>query len=317
VSETHAFVRVPPKAAAPAPIERLRRSPGHPLDPALRAEMESRFRYDFSSVRIHADPAARESAAALRARAFTLGRDIAFASGAYDPTSDQGRRLIAHELVHVVQQSRPHGSDGRVDAEREATRVGDAVAAGHRAAPVRATPVGIARQAVPGVAERELEVEAVEVEGRSYVLYQREVRTRGSSSWLANNPGNLDYTPETVEWGAYEGKKLKWGDHRFAIFPDLETGLRAVQRFLRKYQGRRDITLMMNMFAPAGDVGNDPQLYAKRVATALGVPIGTLVSDMTDEQLAVFADTIRSVEGWKVGTTYPRGDPALPEAARR
>jgi GAF domain-containing protein len=48
-----------------------------------------------------------------------------------------------------------------------------------------------------------------------------------------------------------------------------------VQRFLRKHQGRRDITLMMNLFAPAGDLSNDPQLYAKRVATALGVPLAT------------------------------------------
>ena len=74
---------------------------------------------------------------------------------------------------------------------------------------------------------------------------------------------------------------------------------------------------MMNLFAPAGDLSNDPQLYAKRVASALGVPLGTLVSDLTDEQLAVFAATIKDVEGWKVGQTYRRGDPALPEAARR
>jgi hypothetical protein len=174
----------------------------------------------------------------------------------------------------------------------------------------------MARQTVAGEAERELEVEAVEVDGKSYVLYQKEVRTAGSSSWLANNPGNMDYTPELVDWGAYEGKKLKWGAHRFAIFPNLETGLRAVQRFLRKHQGQRDLTLMMNMFAPAGDLGNDPQLYAKRIAKALNVPLGTLVKDLSDEQLAAFADEIKAVEGWKEGTTYRRGDPALPESAR-
>jgi hypothetical protein len=107
------------------------------------------------------------------------------------------------------------------------------------------------------------------------------------------------------------------GKHRFAIFPNEETGLRAVQRFLRKHQGRRDITLMMNLFAPAGDLSNDPQLYARRVASALGVSVGTLVSDLTDEQLAVFASTIRDVEGWTKGQTYRRGDPALPDEARR
>jgi hypothetical protein len=90
-----------------------------------------------------------------------------------------------------------------------------------------------------------------------------------------------------------------------------------VQRFLRKHEGRRNITLMMNLFAPNGDVGNDPQQYAKRVARALGVPVATLVSDLTDEQLTVFASTIKDVKGWREGQTYPRGDPALPEAARR
>jgi len=279
--------------------------------------MESRFRHDFSRVRIHADSAAHASAAALRAQAYTVGPHIAFARGAPDPATDAGRRLVAHELAHVVQQSRTHGRSGADEAEREAVQVADGAADGHRVAPVRSTPVRIARQPEGALAERELEVEAVEVAGKSYVIYQTEVRTGGSSSWLANNPGNMDYTPDLVEWGAYEGKKLKWGKHRFAIFPNEETGIRAVQRFLRKHQGRRDITLMMNLFAPAGDLSNDPQLYAKRIASALGVPLGTLVGDLTDAQLAVFAGTIKEVEGWMVGQTYRRGDPALPEGARR
>ena len=293
------------------------RSPGRPLEPTLRGTMESRFGHDFSRVRVHADGAADASAAVLQARAYTLGPHIAFARGAYDPTTEAGRRLVAHELAHVVQQSRTHESCGEGEAEREAAQIADAAAAGRRVAPASATPVRIARQPTTVLAERELEVEAVEVAGRSYVLYQTEVRTGGSSSWLANNPGNMDYTPDLVAWGAYDGKKLKWGKHRFAIFPTEETGLRAVQRFLRKHQGRRDITLMMNLFAPAGDLGNDPQLYSRRVARALGVPVGTLVSDLTDEQLTVFARTIRDVEGWTTGETYRRGDPALPEAARR
>ena len=279
--------------------------------------MELRFRYDFSRVRIHTDRAAREAAAERRAQAFTVGSDIAFASGAYDPSSDAGKRLVAHELVHVVQQSRPHGSHSPLVAEREAAHLGAAAAGGRRVAPVAATPVQAARQPAAATAERTADVDAVEVAGKSYVLYEKEVRTGGSSAWLANNPGNMDYTPELVEWGAYEGKKLKWGAHRFAIFPDLDTGLTAVRRFLRKHQGLRDITLMMNLFAPAGDLGNDPQAYAKRVAKALGIPVGSLVKDMSDEQLSLFADEIMEVEGWKAGTTFPRGDPALPEAARR
>jgi hypothetical protein len=278
--------------------------------------MESRFRHDFSGVRIHADREARESAAARRAQAYTVGSDIAFASGTYDPDSDAGKRLVAHELVHVVQQRGANGSHASVDAEREAALMGDAAAEGRHVAPIASTPVRVAAQPAPGAPASEPEVDAVEADGQSYVLYPKEVRTKGSSSWLANNPGNMDYTPELVEWGAYEGKKLKWGAHRFAIFPDQDTGLSAVERFLRKHQGLRDIKLMMSMFAPAGDVANDPDAYAKRVAKALGVPVSSLVKDMSDEQLSRFADEIMSVEGWKEGTTYRRGDAALPEQAR-
>src|SRR5262249_50996440 len=157
------------------------------LEPALQADMSWMFRYDFSRVRVHTDSDAQESAAAHRAQAYTIGSDVAFASGAYDPSSHAGRRLVAHELVHVVQQSRPYGSHGAVDAEREAAQLGDAAAGGRRVAPAVSTLVRIARQTVAGEAERELEVEAIEVEGKSYVLYQKEVRTAGSSSWLANN----------------------------------------------------------------------------------------------------------------------------------
>ncbi|MCX9079358.1 MAG: DUF4157 domain-containing protein, partial [Candidatus Methanoperedens sp.] len=77
---------------------------GEPLPPAERAFFEPRFGYDFSQVRIHAGPEAAQSARALNAHAYTVGRDVVFAAGEYAPGSDPGRRLIAHELTHVVQQ---------------------------------------------------------------------------------------------------------------------------------------------------------------------------------------------------------------------
>lgn len=127
----------------------------------------------------------------------------------------------------------------------------------------------------------------------------------------------MDYTDDTVEWGAHKDKKLEWGKHRFAIFPDEETGLFAVRSFLRKYQGMRDLTLMMNLFAPAGDLGNDPTKYSQAVAKALGVPVSTLVKSLSDDQLKTFALEIQRVEGWKEGTTYKsRDDPTLPEQVR-
>jgi hypothetical protein len=85
---------------------------GQPLPSALRAYFEPRFGRDFSAVRIHAGTDAAHAARAIQARAYTLGRDIVFGAGEYAPSSAAGRRLLAHELTHVVQQSggAAHGS---------------------------------------------------------------------------------------------------------------------------------------------------------------------------------------------------------------
>ena len=68
--------------------------------------MESQFKTNFQNVRIHTDGNAAASAAALRARAFTVGQHIVFGSGLYTPDTPDGRRLLAHELTHVIQQRR-------------------------------------------------------------------------------------------------------------------------------------------------------------------------------------------------------------------
>jgi hypothetical protein len=99
---------------APASVDSVLASSGKPLEPALRQDMEHRFGYSFSGVRVHSDAAAAHSAREVSAHAYTVGHDIVFGSGQYTPETLQGRRLIAHELTHVVQQS---GSRlGSVDA---------------------------------------------------------------------------------------------------------------------------------------------------------------------------------------------------------
>ena len=96
----------PGKEGTPAPpiVDRALSSSGQPLDAAARAYFSPRFGRDFSAVRVHTDPLAAESAQAVDAFAYTVGRDIVFAPGQYAPGSASGRRLIAHELSHVVQQ---------------------------------------------------------------------------------------------------------------------------------------------------------------------------------------------------------------------
>jgi hypothetical protein len=80
------------------------RGGGQPLHESTRSFFEPRFGQDFSQVRLHTDARAAESARAVNARAFTVGCDVVFGAGQYAPGTSEGRRLMAHELTHVVQQ---------------------------------------------------------------------------------------------------------------------------------------------------------------------------------------------------------------------
>lgn len=80
------------------------RSGGRPLPDSTRSFFEPRFGTDFSNVRVHTGPRADRAARSVNASAFTLGSDVVFRSGAYQPASRSGRQLLAHELTHVVQQ---------------------------------------------------------------------------------------------------------------------------------------------------------------------------------------------------------------------
>ncbi|MEU8517591.1 DUF4157 domain-containing protein [Kitasatospora sp. NPDC048722] len=91
-------------AFAPPEVRAVLGSPGAPLDAEVRELLEPRFGQDFSAVRVHTDDRAAASAEAVRARAYTVGADIVFASGRYAPHTAEGRHLLAHELAHVVQQ---------------------------------------------------------------------------------------------------------------------------------------------------------------------------------------------------------------------
>jgi hypothetical protein len=92
-------------SAAPPVVNDVLRAPGQSLDAATRAFMEPRFGHDFSQVRVHTDAKAAESARAVHALAYTVGRDVVFGAGRYAPGTPEGDKLIAHELTHVAQQS--------------------------------------------------------------------------------------------------------------------------------------------------------------------------------------------------------------------
>jgi hypothetical protein len=103
------------RAASPASPEKVPpivydvlEAPGRPLDAETCGFFEARLGHDFSKVRVHTDAPAAESARAVNALAYTVGGDVVFGAGQYQPNATAGRQLLGHELMHVVQQ---HGRD--------------------------------------------------------------------------------------------------------------------------------------------------------------------------------------------------------------
>jgi hypothetical protein len=123
----------------PSVVHQVLGSTGRPLGPDIRGFMEPRFGHDFSNVQVHTDTRAAESARAVNALAYTVGDHIAFEAGQYDPSSGRGRRLLAHELTHVVQNrnhanrtngSLPAISDPADSSEQEASSASQRIISG-------------------------------------------------------------------------------------------------------------------------------------------------------------------------------------------
>lgn len=91
-------------AEAPPVVDEVLRAPGRPLDAATQAFMSARLGHDFSRVRVHDDAQAAASARAVGALAYTVGQDVVFGAGQFAPGTPGGQRLLAHELVHTIQQ---------------------------------------------------------------------------------------------------------------------------------------------------------------------------------------------------------------------
>jgi hypothetical protein len=129
--------RTPQPATLAQAVAPALRSPAQTLDAGTRAGFERAFDTSFADVRIHAAPPAGRSALALGAAAWTVGRDIVFAPGAYAPHTPAGKRLLAHELAHVAQGGSRDEPVQRLSApdaahERQADRLAEAAARGER-----------------------------------------------------------------------------------------------------------------------------------------------------------------------------------------
>lgn len=140
---------------------------GQPLEEPVRADMEGRLGHSFSDVRVHTGEAAHNSAASVNAHAYTVGSNIVFQRDKYDPGSDTGRTMIAHELTHVVQQR-----SGPVDGTATGTgvRVSDpsdrfereAAATAERAMSAPAAPATAQRTVDAAVVQRDADEETAQ-----------------------------------------------------------------------------------------------------------------------------------------------------------
>ncbi|KYC37265.1 hypothetical protein WA1_47480 [Scytonema hofmannii PCC 7110] len=138
----------------PSIVHEVLRSPGQALDTKTRALMEQHFGQNFSNIRLHTNAQAAESARAVNALAYTVNHHIVFGSAQYAPTTAEGKKLLAHELTHTIQQSnhvqtseRPltisHPQDA---AEQEANRAANALFGTQPMTDVSKTGVTIARE---------------------------------------------------------------------------------------------------------------------------------------------------------------------------
>jgi Domain of unknown function (DUF4157) len=168
---------------APGIVHEALNSPGESLDKESRRFFEARFGYDFSRVRIHTDATASASAAAVRSLAYTVGTHVVFGSKRYAPGTPEGKRLLAHELSHVVQQSghQDHWLQAKTDSDVQQSFV-PAPAPGASPAPppvpgspeaVRAEAVAIGQKWGELLADRDLALDTLQTKHGGVSVWDR------------------------------------------------------------------------------------------------------------------------------------------------
>ncbi len=148
---------VPANSRVSAIVNDVLSGPGQPLDAATRTYFEPRFGHDFSQVRVHSDSQAAESARSVNALAYTVGRDVVFGAGQFQPGTTHGNKLLAHELTHTIQQRGQSSLQGKLEVgpandryEQEADQQALAVSESRQAAvPSPSTAALIQRQTAP------------------------------------------------------------------------------------------------------------------------------------------------------------------------
>ncbi|MFE5934855.1 DUF4157 domain-containing protein [Streptomyces sp. NPDC056470] len=174
--------------------------PGAPLEPGVRDQMSTSYGHDFSPVRVHVGPEAERATGELGALAYTVGNDVVFAQGAYDPLSRRGRSLIAHELAHVAQHGghpsapgflRAHPSVAPPDADARLERQAHTASAFH----ARGEPLPASwrweRPAGPFLGRADMSWTQLEAKDQYTVLYADQTRTVREEQHSPGDPAGM------------------------------------------------------------------------------------------------------------------------------
>lgn len=193
----------------PPIVHDVLRSPGQPLDAETRTFFETRFGHDFSRVRVHTDARAAESADMISALAYTAGQHVVFGTRQYSPATRAGRKLLAHELMHTIQQNLILKDSfdlslapASTQREHEADAMADAALLGSRLHP-NPTPLRPMIQRQASSTDVELEVPTPKESER---LRQLGVHLPKVSAPSADPRSNNDYVDRrltAVGWGIY------------------------------------------------------------------------------------------------------------------
>ena len=202
----------PGSATAPPLVHQVLGTTGEQLHPAARSYLEPRFGHDFSTVRVHTDMIAATSAEAVGARAYTVGNHIAFAAGVYAPHTEYGRRLIAHELAHTLQQGA--GRQSLIPA-----------------------PSVFAAPSPPGITQPALVVGPIgdPLEGEADRVADQVMRMPDSDPSVTDAPPQLDHNGAA---GEAEGRSIVFDRGRYAPHQDAGRRLLAHELVHTIQQGR-------------------------------------------------------------------------------
>ncbi|MGE5379042.1 MAG: DUF4157 domain-containing protein [Bacteroidota bacterium] len=232
--------------SAPAGVDRVLSSSGMPLEPALRQDMEQRFGHDFSKVRVHSGEVADQSARDVNAHAYTVGQNIVFGAGQFAPGTHQGRRLIAHELTHIVQQS------GVDDLPTSVIDI--------KHGPSFGGP-GIGDEGGKQIPRRPITVSVVALQ-RDWKDDLADEIAHDLNDYVAKNPTPYKHVIEVIHFS----EKKELDDNVAAAFTELQS-LAKLEKLAATPEGRAMLDVLYNAMM-TGDVSRFESLQAARILYA-------------------------------------------------